>query len=458
MVTSPRASPARLESFISIQRQQTWAVSNAGALTLMNHVVSCVPFGRGVRRADSLPATSTPERNGGITIRTPATRSSAIMHGVEKRKKRVAILFGGRSAEHEISVLSARFVAQSLDREKYEPVLVGINKDGRWLLQNEALLLDAARDPRLVRLNEAAPPVALDAFPKRSTETALAIVGRGETNIDVVFPVLHGPLGEDGSVQGLLELAGVPYVGAGVLGSAVGMDKDVMKRLLSQAGLPIVRHEVVRRVAYDRAAEAELNRVEELGYPVFVKPANLGSSVGISRATCRAELVSSIEASFQFDTKVIVEQGLDRPRELECAVLGDDDPVASVPGEVVLDHPDGFYSYAAKYIDEKGVTLRIPADVSDELSAQVRDLAVRAFVTLECTAMARIDFFFSPKEGLFVNEINTIPGFTAISMYPKLWEASGVSGRELVQRLIDIAIRRSERRRALKTSVDYHVP
>jgi D-alanine-D-alanine ligase len=362
-------------------------------------------------------------------------------------KLRVAVVFGGRSAEHEISILSARFVVESLDRDRFEPVLVGIDKSGRWLLQEEALLLGASRDPRLMRLNQAMPDVALAAHPARESEASLAIGGRGAMGIDVVFPVLHGPMGEDGSVQGLLELAGVPYVGAGVLGSAVGMDKDVMKRLLAAAELPLLPWVTLRN-----PAAVDLDRCEALGYPLFVKPANLGSSVGVRRARSRDELAAAIEHAFEFDTKVIVEKGLVAPREVECAVLGNDDPVASIVGEIVVDHPDGFYSYSAKYIDENGASPRIPADLPPAQANAVQILAVSAFRVLECAGLARVDFFLSREGELYLNEINTLPGFTSISMYPKLWEASGVPARELVARLIDLAVERAARRAKLRTS------
>ncbi len=367
------------------------------------------------------------------------------MHG----KLRVAVVFGGRSAEHEISLLSARFVVESLDRDRFDPILVGIDKSGRWLLQEEALLLGAARDPRLVRLNQAMPPVALTAHPAPGGEASLTIDAGVTAGIDVVFPVLHGPMGEDGAVQGLLELAGVPYVGAGVLGSAVGMDKDVMKRLLAAAALPVLPW-VTLRYAGDRATN--LDGAEALGYPLFVKPANMGSSVGVRRAKDRAALAAAVDHAFELDTKVIVERGLVHPREVECAVLGNDAPVASIPGEIVVDHPDGFYSYAAKYIDETGATLRIPADLTPAQVSTVQRLAVETFRVLEGEGLGRVDFFLSADGVLYVNEINTMPGFTAISMYPKLWEASGLSARELTSRLIDLALERGARKARLRTS------
>lgn len=385
------------------------------------------------------------------------------------RKLRVAVVFGGRSAEHEISLLSARFIVESLDRSRFEPILIGIDKNGRWLLQEEALLLGAARDPRLVKLNQAMPDVALVAHPSETGEASLTIAGGGpakdalagtpmtsprEAGISVVFPVLHGPMGEDGSVQGLLELAGVPYVGSGVLGSAVGMDKDVMKRLLEQAEIPIVRHQTIRAHSWGTTGGRAdvLARCAELGLPVFVKPANLGSSVGVSRATSEQELAAAIDHAFEFDTKVLVEEAVPGAREIECAVLGDDDAIASIPGEIVVDHPDGFYSYAAKYIDEHGSSTHIPAELSNAQANAVQLLALHTFRALEASGMARVDFFLAKDGRIFVNEINTIPGFTAISMYPKLWAATGVPSVELVSRLIDVALARAKRRAKLRTS------
>lgn len=368
------------------------------------------------------------------------------------RKLRVAVLFGGRSAEHEISILSARFIVESLDRDQFEPVLIGIDKDGRWLLQEEALLLSGARDPRLAKLNQTTPNVAIAAHPLPSGKAALAIQGAGEKPIDVVFPVLHGPMGEDGSIQGLLELAGVPYVGSGVLGSAVGMDKDVMKRLLEQAEIPIVRHVTVRHAAWRKDKDEVLEQCQGLGSPVFVKPANLGSSVGIRRASTRDELSAAIDHAFEFDTKALIEEAVLGVREIECAVLGDEDPIASIPGEIVVGHEDGFYSYAAKYIDEHGAKIRIPAELSAAQASSVQLLALQTFRTLEGSGLARVDFFLSQDGRLFVNEINTLPGFTAISMYPKLWEASGIQARALVEKLIEIAIERWKRRSRLRTT------
>lgn len=374
---------------------------------------------------------------------------------VSSTKLRVAVLFGGRSAEHEISLLSARFVVESLDRNKYDPVLVGIDKSGRWLLQEEALLLNAARDPRLVKLNQAMPGVLLPPHPTADGNglQRLEAVSEGPLGVDVIFPVLHGPMGEDGTVQGLLELSGLPYVGAGVLGSAVGMDKDVMKRLLLQAGLPVLPYETVRQKEWRSSRESVLERLAALGFPQFVKPANLGSSVGVSRATSQAASIPALEHAFEFDDKLVVEAGLDHPREVECAVLGGDAPRASIPGEITIDHPDGYYSYAAKYVDGTGVHTRIPADLTPEQVSKVQGLALATFRTLECDGLARVDLFLDKTGAWYVNEINTLPGFTAVSMFPKLWQASGVSAEELMTILIDDALERAARKRARRSSV-----
>ena len=374
---------------------------------------------------------------------------------VSSPKLRVAVLFGGRSAEHEISLLSARFVVESLDRSKYEPILVGIDKSGRWLLQEEASLLNAARDPRLVKLNQAMPGVLLAPHPATDGQSLQRVdsASGAPLGADVIFPVLHGPMGEDGTVQGLLELSGLPYVGAGVLGSAVGMDKDVMKRLLLQAGLPVLPYQTLRRNEWRAAPETVLSRLSALGFPQFVKPANLGSSVGVSRAKSLLELTPALEHAFEFDDKLVIEAGLDHPREVECAVLGGDSPRASVPGEITIDHPDGYYSYAAKYVDGTGVQTKIPADLTPTQIEAVQRLALATFATLECDGLARVDLFLDQGGAWYVNEINTLPGFTAVSMFPKLWQASGVPAAELMTILIDDALARAARKRARRSSV-----
>jgi D-alanine-D-alanine ligase len=358
------------------------------------------------------------------------------------KKLRVGIIFGGRSGEHEVSVASAASIFKHLDRARYEAVPIRIEKSGRWVLGGkapEALSAAAVIEGR-----------ATEAL--QSVEPSAVVSGSG---LDVVFPVLHGPYGEDGTVQGLLELANVPYVGAGVLGSAVGMDKAVMKTLFAASGLPIVAHLTVLRKEWreqrpligDRAAD-------ELRFPMFVKPANLGSSVGISKSKSPADFADAMELAFQFDRKVVVEAAVPHAREIECAVLGNDEPAASVPGEVIVTHPDGFYSYDAKYIDPDGASWKIPADIPTETAERVRSLSVEAFRALELAGMARVDFFLDGKAGaLYLNEVNTIPGFTTISMYPKMWDATGLAYPDLLDRLIALALERHEEKQHLRTSI-----
>jgi D-alanine-D-alanine ligase len=364
------------------------------------------------------------------------------------KKTRVIILFGGRSAEHEISLLSARNVLSALDRTRFEPVLVGIDKAGRWHRESERTLAAAAGDPRRVMLDASAPAVGIeDALLAPTPGVPEAVHGD-----DVVFPVLHGTFGEDGTVQGALELAGVAYVGAGVLGSAIGMDKDVAKRLLRDAGIPVVDFAVVTAAAFRRDPAAALRALPDLGYPCYVKPANAGSSVGVSRVAGPGDLERAVRAALAFDGKVLVERAVDA-REIECAVLGNDDPQASVPGEIVVHHKDGFYSYDAKYVDPDGASWKIPAELPPAVTARVQAQSVAAFRALELAGMARVDFFVTRDlSALYVNEVNTIPGFTAISMYPKMWQASGLTPNALVTRLIELAIERRDLRRALKTT------
>jgi D-alanine-D-alanine ligase len=356
---------------------------------------------------------------------------------------RVAILFGGRSAEHEVSLRSARSVALALDRQRFEPVLVGIDREGRWRIESEELLLGRAPLPRELGAGGQALVIEPGA---RALTSRTGDLGR----VDVVFPVLHGPMGEDGTVQGLLELADVAYVGAGVLGSAIGMDKDVMKRLLRDAGIPIGNFVTLRAHHYRRDPAAACVRAERLGYPLFTKPANLGSSVGIRRVSARTELEAALDFAFEFDGKVVVEEAI-RGREIECSVLGNDEPRASLPGEIVVRHPDGFYSFAAKYLDDDGAELVIPAELEPAELAAVQALAVRTYEALECRGLARVDFFLEPGGRLLVNEINTLPGFTTISMYPKLWEASGLGLTELLSRLIELALEHKARQKNLST-------
>ncbi|HEX4151613.1 MAG TPA: D-alanine--D-alanine ligase family protein [Steroidobacteraceae bacterium] len=360
-------------------------------------------------------------------------------------KIRVGIVFGGRSAEHEISILSARNILQALDRSRFEPVLIGIDKSGRWIAQDERRLLASARDPRQVRI-ETGLPVPMNLAQPLSTAPTDA--GR----LDVVFPILHGTLGEDGAMQGVFEVAGIPYVGAGVLGSAIGMDKDVMKRLLRDAHIPVANFRTVRQDRFEADAPKICTGLAALGFPLFTKPANAGSSVGIRRVTGPAELEDAIRYAFEFDSKVIVETAVSG-REIELAVLGGNPPTVSVAGEIVVQHPDGFYSYEAKYLDEHGARLELPARIPAEQQARAQALALRAFEVLECEGMARVDLFLKDDGEFLVNEINTIPGFTAISMYPKLWELSGVPPTKLVTRLIELALQRGRRRAAIRRSI-----
>ncbi|MGB9204193.1 MAG: D-alanine--D-alanine ligase family protein [Terriglobales bacterium] len=389
-------------------------------------------------------------------------------------KLRVGILFGGRSGEHEVSLLSAASVLNAIDKTKYEVVPIGITKDGRWLTAEHAERLlkgdtgEGARATHPTQLRagdpEATPGAALLATgesvvvppePSRrdaglapfQTDANLRRAADRAINVDVIFPVLHGTFGEDGTIQGLLELADIAYVGAGVLGSSAGMDKDIMKSLFRAAGLPIVKHVTVLRGQFEREPRKVEKLVEsKLKYPVFVKPANLGSSVGISKAHDRKELGPAIAEAAKFDRKIVIEEGVggkkNRAREIECAVLGNDDPKASVAGEIVPCKE--FYDYDAKYLAEGSEGI-IPAKITKTEMKTVQRLAVAAFQAVDCTGLARVDFLMDPKSRkIFVNEINTMPGFTAISMYPKLWAATGVPYPELIDRLIQLGIERHE--------------
>ena len=355
-------------------------------------------------------------------------------------KRRVAVLFGGRSAEHEISCISARAVIDALDPDRYEVIPIGITREGAWRLLAEPPALAEGSGPLPSVASSIGSAVALSREPGAST-----LVGaQGERTVDVVFPVLHGPYGEDGATQGLLELAGVPYVGGGVLASAVGMDKTVQKVLFASAGLPVVDSETVHEREWEEDRERVAARAENLGYPVFAKAATLGSSVGVSKVHDPGELAAGLEEAFRYARKALLEHSIEGAREIECAVLGNDDPVASVAGEIVPSRE--FYDYRAKYLDEDS-RLIIPAQIPPEMLGEVQRMAVTAFRAIDCAGMARVDFFWREAEpsGLWVNEINTIPGFTSISMYPKLWEASGLSYPSLIERLIDLAIERHAR-------------
>jgi D-alanine-D-alanine ligase len=354
-------------------------------------------------------------------------------------KPRVVVIFGGRSAEHEVSVVSAQSLLAALDADRYEVLTIGIDKKGRWHMLSE---LPGRRPGELPAVtDQPGPGVALSRDPG---DSALVADDGTRQEIDVVFPVLHGPFGEDGTIQGMLELAGIPYVGAGVLGSAVGMDKAVQKVLFEDAGLPVVPREVVHEREWEEDREAVEARAEGLGFPVFVKPATLGSSVGITKVKRLDDLPGAIEEALSYARKALVEKSMEGAREIECAVLGNDDPVASVPGEII---PDGeFYDYRAKYIDE-GTELKVPADLPQAITEEVQRMAVAAFQAIDAAGMARVDFFYREPDEITLNEINTIPGFTHVSMYPKMWEASGLSYPKLVDRLIELAIERHEKER-----------
>lgn len=363
-----------------------------------------------------------------------------------KTKIRVAVLFGGRSAEHEVSLQSARNVIEAIDPELYETVLIGIDRNGAWLLNDESVPLLNSDDPRLIALNKYKYPVSL--IP--GDQTGVLINLQNPTPIravDVVFPVLHGPYGEDGSIQGLAKLANVPCVGSDILGSAICMDKDVSKRLLRDAGIPVARHICLRR--NDLTGELPKQVAQALGFPVYVKPANMGSSVGVVKVSGPADLNPAINNAWQYDTKVVIEEAI-IGREIECSVLGNDDPIASVVGEI--ETADGFYSYEKKYIDENAAVLKIPASLDQPTLEKVQATAIAAFKTLESRGMARVDMFLTESGKVYVNEINTIPGFTAISMYPKLWQASGLSYKELIDRLIQLALDEHQEKNALKTT------
>lgn len=357
-----------------------------------------------------------------------------------ENKIKVGILFGGKSAEHEISLRSAKNIIEALDKNKYEPVLIGIDKNGRWLYNEQTALILNADNLEKISLNQDSDSVAL--IPQSEGQLT------GSTQkIDVVFPILHGPMGEDGTIQGLLKLANVPFVGAGVLGSAVGMDKDIMKRLLRDAGIPIGKYITIRS-HQNRPTFKEITN--ELGLPCFVKPANLGSSVGINRVDTEEQYQLALDEAFSFDHKVIIEEFIEG-REIECAVLGNEDPKASIPGEISFTH--SFYSYEAKYLDDKGYKIDIPAHITDEQIVAVQKMAIDTFQTLECEGFARVDVFLTQDGRLLVNEINTIPGFTQISMYPKLWEASGIAYTDLIDQLLQLAIARFEKEKKIKSSV-----
>jgi D-alanine-D-alanine ligase len=363
----------------------------------------------------------------------------------ENKRLRVGVIFGGRSGEHEVSLASAASVIRALDPEKYEAVPIGIGKDGRWFIGTPAqkMLPDVLRQGHRVMLS---------ADPSVGALLPLEDRAAGSQRVDVIFPVLHGTFGEDGTVQGLLDLAGLPYVGSGVIGSAVGMDKDMAKRLFLQAGLPTGDFLAVLRSEWEKGRERILKAVaKKFRFPVFVKPATLGSSVGMTKVHKREELAAALDLAAEFAPKILVERNI-RGREIEVSVLGNDEPEASIPGEIIP-HRE-FYDYTAKYLEE-GTRLEIPAKLTKMQVRRFQEYAVRAFRCLECRGMARVDFFLEKPSGrIYLNEINTIPGFTSISMYPKLWEASGIPYRELIDRLIQLALAENREKQRTKYTIE----
>jgi D-alanine-D-alanine ligase len=371
-------------------------------------------------------------------------------------KIRVGVLFGGQSGEHEVSLTSARAVMAALDRDKYDVLPIGITKQGRWIAGDNAVpTLEALADPKLLpgspsELNIENEELKSATEQSEAPNTALATIDsqfsilNSQFSIDVVFPVLHGPMGEDGTVQGLLELAGAPYVGCSVLASSVGMDKAMMKAAFAAANLPQVPWLLVRRVDWERDSEQMLAQIEaSLCYPIFVKPANLGSSVGISKATDRASLQDGLREAAGYDRRIVVEQGVDA-REIEVSILGNDDPAASVPGEIVPSNE--WYDYQAKYLGGDSRII-IPAPIEPDIAEQVREMGIRAFKAIDGSGLARVDFLLDRSNGsLYLNEANTMPGFTSVSMYAKMWEASGLSYSALLDRLIELALERHTQR------------
>lgn len=374
-------------------------------------------------------------------------------------KIRVGLIFGGKTGEHEVSLASAQSVLRALDAEKYDAVLIGITREGRWLTGGNPLkqLVNAAQSPLLKAMNDSGQGAEGTTHAANGTNALVARDAAEMTTtnalnetVDVVFPLIHGPNGEDGTIQGLLELADMPYVGANVASSAVGMDKALMKSIFRSAGLPIGEYIVVMRHRWEHNPEETIHEIETIiRYPCFVKPANLGSSVGISKAHNWDELTQALTTAAQYDRKILVERAIEG-RELECSVLGNDAPLASLPGEIIPERE--FYDYNAKYADEH-TRLIVPADLTGEQTRTVQELAVRAFQAIDCSGMARVDFFMEKRDGkILVNEINTIPGFTNVSMYPKMWEASGLSYPQLIDRLIQLALERHADRKRNKVT------
>jgi D-alanine-D-alanine ligase len=380
------------------------------------------------------------------------------------KRLRVGVIFGGRSSEHEISLRSALTVMSAMDADKYEIIPIGIDRSGKWFLKGDAIKLLTKKTEHLGALDSEGTQVTLLPHPEAQALVAAnpadpAIASargapRLEGELDVVFPVLHGTYGEDGTVQGLFELAGLAYVGAGVLGSAIGIDKDAQKRLLRDAGVPIVRYHAITRAEYQAHPAQAARFARELGFPVFVKPNSLGSSVGVSKVKRASELKAALDDAFQYDRKALIEESCEG-REIECSVLGNESPEASLPGEIIVKGAHEFYSYESKYLDENGSAVKIPAELPRAAVKKIQAMAIAAFEALDLRGMARVDFLARRDlKKIYVNEVNTIPGFTAISMYPKLWEVSGLPLPKLIDRLIELALEEHREREGL--SVTYH--
>jgi D-alanine-D-alanine ligase len=370
---------------------------------------------------------------------------------------RVGVIFGGRSSEHEISLRSAQTVMSAMDPARYEVVPIGIARSGRWYLYHDALRMLRQAVAHGGELSPADAAVSL--LPQPGPNSLVSLdremaqpLESARGGLDVIFPVLHGSYGEDGTVQGLIELAGIPYVGAGVLGSAVGIDKDMQKRLFREAGVPVVRFKSLERTHYIRDPAIARRLADDLGYPVFVKPNALGSSIGVTKVKRQEDLKAALDDAFQYDRKVLIEAACEG-REFECSVLGNEEPEASLPGEVTVEHGHDFYSYDSKYTDPDGASFKIPAVLPDDACQRIRNFSVAAFKALSLRGMARVDFLATRDlTEIYVGEVNTIPGFTAISMYPKLWEVSGLPLPRLIDRLIELALEEHRQRAALKVT------
>lgn len=362
-------------------------------------------------------------------------------------KKKVGIVFGGKSSEHEVSLQSAKNIVDAIDLDKYEVYLLGIDKQGNWHVNDRSHYLINEEDPSLIALNKTGEGIAIvpGAEKQQIIQTNSDV---SMDQLDVIFPIVHGTLGEDGSLQGMLRMANIPFVGSSVLGSAISMDKDIAKRLLRDADLNVAKGHTFRKANQNQISYQAITA--ELGTPLFIKPANQGSSVGVHKVETEEEFNQAMQDAFLYDHKVLVEEAVEG-REIECSILGNDHPIASVPGEILP--AVEFYSYEAKYIDESGASLEIPAKLDKSVVEKIQTTAIQAFEALNCEGLARVDVFLKQDNTIIINEINTLPGFTKISMYPKLWEESGIAYRELIEKLIELAIERHQRDQQLKSSI-----